>query len=230
MKSFVLAMLICQTLQMMAQAPPAAPAQSASVAPAGLPSKDLAIAGSTIQAELTRPIDARKNKMGDEVVLKTTQDVNWNGHIVLPKGSKLIGHLTELKVRSKDHGTSELRIAFDRAILKDRTEMPLSLTIQAIGRATIAGEDDLASGSPTVAPGGLLGGIGSPSAGGSASTLGAAPPSVLSSTSQGVVGLRGLTLSKEASASASTRGSVISSNYGNVHLDSGTEMVLRVNP
>ena len=49
----------------------------------------------------------------------------------------------------------------------------------------------------------------------------------LSSTSQGVVGMPGLSL--ETQTSTSTQASVISSNSSNVHLDSGTEMVLRVN-
>ena len=49
-------------------------------------------AGSTMQAELVKPIDAHKNKVGDEVVAKTTHDVKSEGRVVVPKGSKLIGH------------------------------------------------------------------------------------------------------------------------------------------
>jgi len=49
----------------------------------------------------------------------------------------------------------------------------------------------------------------------------------LSSTSHGVVGLQGLSLSSDTSTAA--QGSVVSSSSGNVRLDSGTEMVLRVN-
>jgi hypothetical protein len=49
----------------------------------------------------------------------------------------------------------------------------------------------------------------------------------LTSSSHGVVGLHGLSLNSE-NASA-TQGSVIASQAGNVHLDSGTQLILRVN-
>jgi hypothetical protein len=209
-------------------------------------------AGSTVQAELVKPLDAHKNKVGDEVVAKTTHDVKSDGRVVVPKGSKLIGHVTEAKAHSKDQATSELGIAFDRAVLKNGTEMPLALGIQAIGgsRASAAAEDDsIASGSAGgMAPsgghassggsalggvrstaGGVVGAAGS-TAGAAVNTAGATGGAVsgsLSSTSQGVVGLPGLSLS--TLGSASTQGSVVSSNGSNVHLESGTEMILRVN-
>src|ERR1700693_484065 len=40
--------------------------------------------GSTVQAELSKPVDVRKNKPGDEVIAKTTQDVKSDGNGVLP--------------------------------------------------------------------------------------------------------------------------------------------------
>ena len=206
-------------------------------------------AGSTIQAELVKSVDARKNKVGDEVVAKTTHDVKSDGHVVLPKGSKLIGHVTTVKAHSKEEANSELAIAFDHAILKDGTEMPLALSIQAIGRgqaSAAAADDTMASGGGSPGPsgghnygGGGMGGARS-AAGGvlntansavgtTAHTTGAAGGAVsgpLSGSSQGVVGLPGLSLSTQTSAS--TNASVISSRGSNVHLDSGTEIVLQV--
>src|SRR5207253_10332583 len=49
----------------------------------------------------------------------------------------------------------------------------------------------------------------------------------LSGNSQGVVGISGLSLS--AAAANNTQGSVITSQQRNVKLDSGTQMMLRVN-
>jgi hypothetical protein len=213
-------------------------------------------AGSTVQAELIKPVDAHKNKIGDEVIAKTTHDVKSDGHVVVPRGSKLVGHVTDVKAHSKDQANSELGIAFDRAVLKNGTEMPLAMSIQAIGRAqasAAAAEDDMMAGGSAGAMGsssghasapggggGLLGGARSTAGGvvntagsatsGATSAAGSAGGAVsgsLSSTSQGVVGLHGLSLANDVSNS--TRGSVITSNGGNVHLDSGTEMILRVN-
>jgi len=216
-------------------------------------------AGSTIQATLAKPVDARKNKAGDEVVAKTTEDVKSNGQVVIPKGSKIIGHVTEVKARGKGESDSTIGIAFDRATLKDGRQMPLSATIQAVARseesasaAGMADESGMAGGSA----GGMSSGRAASSggmAGGAARTVGAATGTVanttsavgsaaggtvtgaasatsltrISSNSQGVIGLKGLSLNGEATNS--TQGSVISSNSQNVHLDSGTQMVLRVN-
>jgi hypothetical protein len=209
-------------------------------------------AGSTMQAELVKPIDAHKNKVGDEVVAKTTHDVKSEGRVVVPKGSKLIGHVTEVKAQGKQQATSELGIAFDRAVLKNGTQMPVALGIQAIGRsqtsAAAVENDSMPSGSaggmtggrPSGGGGGALGGVRSTAggvvntagstAGAAVNTAGSASGAVsgqLSSTSQGVVGMPGLSLSTPASAS--TQGSVLSSSSGNVRLDSGTELILRVN-
>ena len=87
--------------------------------------------------------------------------------------------------------------------------------------------------------GGLLGGVGSTAggavhsatntAGGAVnSATGVAGPVAgsLSANSQGVVGLPGVSLSSQTSASGNA--SVLSSQGSNVHLDSGTQMVLQV--
>ncbi len=131
--------------------------------------------------------------------------------------------------------------------------MPLALGIQAIGRglaATTDVEDDtMATGSGTMRPsgarpsggGGVLSGArsvtggvvdtGSTAAGSVVNSgtgaVGGAVAGSLAATSQGVVGMPGLSLSGQNSTSAN--GSVISSPGSNVHLDSGTEMILRVN-
>ena len=214
------------------------------------------VAGSTIQATLTKPVDARKNKAGDEVVAKTTEDVKSNGKVVIPKGSKIIGHVTEAKARGKGESDSMVGIAFDRATLKDGREMPLSATIQAVARsedsaaASMADESSMAGGSAggmssgrAAAPGAMGSGrgvgaitgtvanttsaVGSAAGGTVSGATSAASMGRVTSGSQGVIGLKGLSLN--GAATNSTQGSVISSNSQNVHLDSGTQMVLRVN-
>jgi hypothetical protein len=218
-------------------------------------------AGSTVQAELTKPVDARKNKRGDEVVAKTTQDMKSNGQTVLPKGSKLVGHITEVQAREKGQQESHMGIAFEHAILKNGTQVPMALTLQAIGSSqtnaaaamddsemagstmagsTMAGENlsGMASASGPGATRGALGGVTSTTrqavntagaaTGGTvqaAHSAGAGVAGGLNSTSRGVVGLHGLNLAPATTSSANA-GSVISSSTNNVHLDSGTQMIL----
>jgi hypothetical protein len=221
--------------------------------------------GTTINAALSRPVDAKKNKEGDEVTAKTTQAVKSEGRVVIPRGSRLVGHLTRCKARSKEEKESALGIVFDTAILKNGQEIPLNVTIQALAAAqtgTSASADDLAAdagvgagaiGSARGTAGGVLGGVGS-TAGAAAGTVtntaanvggvaggavgstvnaaGAASGAVgglnaagqLTSNSQGVFGLNGLNLN--SAVSSNTQGSLITSSSRNVHLDSGTQLLL----
>jgi hypothetical protein len=212
--------------------------------------------GSAIHAQLEKPVDARKCKPGDEVVAKTTQSVKSHGEVIVPKGSRIVGHVTEAKARAKGQSESAVGIAFDHAVLKDGREVPLAASIQAISSSQASGAADfggdsaaaaedtggMASGAVAAPAGGVLGGAGravgttggvlantSSTVGGAAGgTLhGATSASgALSSTSHGVVGLNGLSLNSVAENS--TQGSLITSNTQNVHLDSGTQMILHV--
>jgi hypothetical protein len=235
---------------------------TASSAKAGQSSAALS-SGTAVNATLSQPVDAKKNKPGDQVTAKTTEATKSDGKVVIPRGSKLIGHVTECKSRSKEEKESALGIVFDKAILKNGEEIPLNVTIHALAAAqtaaaTSVGGDDLAGGGGAVSSarasgGGALGGVRSTagaaagtvtntaaSAGGVAggavnSTLnaaGAARGAVgglnaagqLTSNSQGVFGLEGLNLN--TAASNSTQGSLITSTSKNVHLDSGTQLLL----
>jgi hypothetical protein len=204
-----------------------------------------------VQAELTKPVDARKNKPGDEVVAKTTQDMKSNGHVVLPKGSKIVGKVTQAQARSKEQHESQLGVAFDHAILKDGTQVPVAFAIQAMSSSQAAASiaDDSAmesmnAGSMAAASGagstrGVLGGVTS-TAGNVVNTAGTTAGATLhtanatglgangalTSSTQGVVGMPGMTLSSVASNSTGAS-SVLSSKSSNVRLDSGTRMVLR---
>jgi len=88
--------------------------------------------GTTLEAELTKSIDAKKAKQGDEVTAKLTQDVKSSGRVVLHKVTKLVGHVTEAQAKSKESGESKLGIAFDKAVLKGGEEMAFTGVIQAL--------------------------------------------------------------------------------------------------
>src|SRR5579884_1897705 len=74
--------------------------------------------GSVIPVQLAKTVDAKKAKTGDEVVATVTQDMKTNnGDVLVPKDTKVIGHVTEAQARSKEQKQSELGIAFDRAVI-----------------------------------------------------------------------------------------------------------------
>src|SRR3954451_21932837 len=51
-------------------------------------------AASDVQAQLQNTLDVRNAKVGDQVVLKTTQSIRQDGQVVIPKGSQLVGRVT----------------------------------------------------------------------------------------------------------------------------------------
>jgi hypothetical protein len=148
--------------------------------------------GTTLQAELTKSIDAKKAKQGDEVTAKLTQDVKSSGHVVLHKGTKLVGHVTEAQAKTKESGESKLGIAFDKAVLKGGEEMAFTGVIQAVAppvQGSLSATNDdagnlgsgMGSGSGTAMGGGRSSGGGiAPMGGGGAvnSTLGTATNTV----------------------------------------------------
>src|SRR3984893_18460895 len=112
----------------------ASSSSGAASAQAGKDSASLA-RGTAMQATLTHPVDSKKNKPGDTVTAKTTKAVNSNGQVVIPKGSRLVGHVTECrqhekKGKNKEGQDSALGIAWDKAILKSGQEGPLNASIK----------------------------------------------------------------------------------------------------
>jgi len=258
-----------QAGQMQAQASGNASAASAASAQNGQANASLA-SGTAFNAALSSPIDSKKCKPGDPVNARTTEAAKSEGKTVIPKGSKLVGHVTQASARAKGESESSLGIMFDKAILKNGQEIPLNnVTIQAIASAesggsaagadmdTMGGMGASAAGSGTASGRGALGGVTSTAggavgavtntaanAGGVAggtlnsaanaggSIAGASKGAVgglnaagqLTSNSQGAFGLNGLNLN--AAGSNATQGSLITSAGKNVHLDSGTRMLL----
>lgn len=142
--------------------------------------------GASLQAELTKPVDAKKAKAGDEVSAKVTQDVKSDGKVVIHKGTRLVGHVTEAQARTKEQARSTLGIAFDKAVLKGGEEVSFNSVIQAIGPPVQANVSTAAdentnlgaappmSGAPRTGNGGLVGGVTS-AAGGAVSGATGAP-------------------------------------------------------
>src|ERR1700733_9219226 len=88
--------------------------------------------GSVIPVQLIRTIDAKKAKPGDEVVAKVTMDLKTaSGEVVVPKDTKVVGHVTEAQARNKEQKESQVGIAFDHAVLKEG-DVSLPMSIQAV--------------------------------------------------------------------------------------------------
>jgi hypothetical protein len=168
--------------------------------------------GTAMNATLSQPVDAKKNKPGDPVTARTTDATKSDGRVVIPRGTKLIGHVTEAKARAKGESESALGIVFDKAILKNGQEVPLNVTIQALAAAQTAssslGGDDLATNGGAVASGRASGGG---ALGGVRSTAGSTVGAVTNTAANvgGVAGgAAGGAVNSTANAAGATKGAV----------------------
>ena len=242
---------------------PSQPAQSSqpsaqSPATQSQSSNQLRIApGSVIPVQVTKTVDAKKAKTGDEVVATVTQDMKTtNGDVLVPKDTKMIGHVTGAQARNKEQKQSELAIAFDKAVVKgDSMQLPMS--IQAV-IAPPTNSNNAAAGAPEQAPAqpasAGAGSTGSPMGGGRSGSSGSSPsaPSAsapqsnyppsggasdagaqsgarpqINGNTQGVIGMSDVQL--QAGSQNSQQGSVLTSEKNNVKIEKGTMLLLRVN-
>ena len=117
----------------------------------GISSTSSLASGTTILATLNKSVDAKKARQGDQIEARAAQNVVSNGSVVIPRGSKLIAHITEVKAREKGQNESSLGIAFDKAVLKNGQEVPLQASIRAIAAAP----NNAANNSPMADMGGM---------------------------------------------------------------------------
>ena len=159
------------------QASGSAAANSTATAQPGQASASLA-SGTAINAALSGPVDSKKAKPGDAVTAHTTEAVKAEGKTVIPKGTKLVGHVTQASARAKGESESAVGVVFDKAILKNGQEIPVNASIQALAAAqnstAVAGSDLDAVGSAGGSAAGSAGAGGRGALGGVTSTAGGA--------------------------------------------------------
>lgn len=199
-------------------------------------------AGATVRVTLQKPLDSKKSKPGDPVLAKSAESVKANGREVLPRGTKIIGHLTSVGAHTKEKPQAVLGLVFDRAILRNGSEVPLRVAIQAVAPGPGTDAPNMALTPATAA--GSSGGMGpvtgpltagnglDPNAGSPGRIGSPESPTADNMTSQGeltpscrgVLRMEGMGLVPEDP----TLGSVIVSRNRNIQLDIGTQMMLRV--
>jgi hypothetical protein len=203
--------------------------------------------GTTIEGRLQSALDVKRSRVGDEVVLKTTKSIRQDGQVIVPKGTNLIGRITEVQQRSKENSMSRIGMVFDRIEGKN-LNAPITASIMSVtnvGANNSIGEtlnSDLSgsSSSPVRSSGGgsggggLLGGVGG-TVGGVVNTATQTVGGVTNTATQAVgnttqgVGrtINGLQISQSASGSA--QGSTtLSSGDKNLRLDKGVMFQLRL--
>ncbi len=200
--------------------------------------------GTQLVAELQNTIDARRAKAGQQVILKTTQAIKADKEVIVKKGAKLIGHITEVQHKSEAGAMASLSIVFDK-LESGALRVPISATITSVTQAmthtalsdSSLNSDTMASSSsrastPSPSGGGLLGGV-TQTVGGVLNTTTPAVGGVTSATADtvgrtsGALGstLSGIQITQSSNATAEGN-STLSVTGGNLRLEKGTSLKL----
>lgn len=210
-------------------------------------------AGTTMSAELTSALDSKKVKQGDIVNAKITNALkSADGRTILPAGAKLNGRVTQASAKGGGQADSTLGLIFEKATLKNGQQISFAAAVQAVGApvssaSANSGPADVApleSGNGTLAgpagrnnsnnpgidgtrsnvPAATAGPVDNTTGSTTGASAASSPEGDWNSNSHGVVGLSHLSLS--AAGGSNPQGSVITSTGKNVHLDSGTRLIL----
>ena len=193
---------------------------------------------------VVKRIETKSASLNQELTLRTISDVVVDGIVVIPSGSKVIGHVVELATKGKGSEQSILAIVIDKAVLESGREIAL----QAIIAAVAAPQDGSLPSDPTY---GMMHsnepkmvGTGSSSAArpgelspsskvDSTATLGTARINgemrkglLLNPESQGAIGFSELSLSWRLTTPPAV--TVFSSNRKEIKFEAGTQVLLRM--
>jgi hypothetical protein len=137
----------------------------------------------SVTGELQNKLDTESAKVGDRVTLKTTDKVQSSNGTVIRRGSRLVGHITELQAHNSDRAIAQIGIVFDHAELKNGENVPIHTLIRGLRPRTnltavspMPSDDSMSStmgggrmsGGGTGGRGGVLGGAGGLGASGTA--------------------------------------------------------------
>jgi len=188
--------------------------------------------GTEINATLASTLDSRSAKAGDVIVAQATETVKVSGAAV-PKGAKIIGHVTRVTARNRGEAESAIGVVFDKAVLKNGKEIAMRGGINALASAdaepiltaaqirpvegssgnTIEGAVNTIAYSTSRAPHAVPRTFGGMAASGH-----------FVSDSRGVFGVDALRLS--AAGSNDTDGTIIASTGSKVQVKSGTRLLI----
>jgi hypothetical protein len=202
------------------------------------------IPAAAVSAELTKRIDTKNAKQGDEVEARVTDTAKLPDGTELARGTKLKGKVTDVKAKSKEDKSAHLAFNIDQAVLKDGKELPVVVIVMSVtgpsqgsSQAMMAG-----GGAGAGASSGSSGSSGSPGSGSSGSMGSSTAPTpsapVMSDTGQSGASAGVLKSTQDRVPVGNMPGVILSAAPGtagtldaakdNINLDSGTKLMLSV--
>jgi hypothetical protein len=91
-----------------------------------------AIGHGSFPITLIKTMDSSKLKEGDMIAVETSGAFKLPDGTLVPKGSKLTGHVTTAKARSKGDPDSQLAVVFDTLTITNGKQLSVKGTVQAV--------------------------------------------------------------------------------------------------
>lgn len=189
-----------------------------------------------IFADFDKLIHVKRAKVGDPVTAHVDVPTKLRDGTELPKGSKLVGAITELKVKADKEGPSKLGLLFTGVIPKNGKEMPVHMALVTVApHAQLNDVDLLAAGNPFSGGNRMQAGSGANTLNTATNEgealsrgLGARAPASKTNVSEGEMqpGKSYLPDVKMVSYSMSSPGTILESKAGSVYIDSGSRLLL----
>ena len=170
--------------------------------------------------KVTKTLDSSKLKDGDSVEVETAGGFKLPDGTLIPKGSKLAGHVTGAKARSKGDAQSELAISFEKLNLPNGKQLSVKGVVQAAFPPAEEIDPGVVNGPVTMAHGATPGYVptGDIKSGSNMEASGK-PQATMDPKSVGVQGIHELELRD---------GGVLTSKGKQVKLNSGVRMIVHV--
>lgn len=188
-----------------------------------------------IHAVLEKIVHPKKVKVGDQVIARVTEPTKLKDGTELPKGTHILGKVTEIKPKADKEGPSKLGLLFDKAQLKDGKEIPLVMALVSVApRWESSGVDPVAAENGASGAGRItqMSQSAGPSANGAGDDtlkkgLGVRGATSVSEQAMhpGVCYLQDMTI---ASYSMGEPGTILQSTKNTVYLDSGSRLLLLI--
>jgi len=186
-----------------------------------------AVGHGAFPVKVTKTLDSSKLKEGDAVEVETAGSFKLPDGTLVPKGSKLTGHVTAAKARAKGDSDSQLTVAFDKLDITNGKQLSIKGMVQAVfppadepagpNMATMGTSGGGSAHGSTVGGGGVSsGGIGITSTKNGAETQSSSGQVVMDTKAVGVQGMHDLQLEN----------GVLTSKGKNVKLGSGVRLVV----
>ncbi len=180
-----------------------------------------AVGHGAFPVKVTKTLDSSKLKEGDAVEVETAGSFKLPDGTLVPKGSKLTGHVTAAKARSKGDPDSQLTVTFDKLNITSGKLLSIKGMVQAVfppeeePAPMMAGKASGAAGGGYAGP--TVGTVTDPKSGSNMDSSAKPQPSA-DPKSVGVHGIHDLDLDN----------GVLSSKGKNVKLGGGVQMIVHV--